>query len=348
MLSVFNHIEFIEQYCKGIKTMNQYKCKPKELLFNENDLKIFNTIYKYFLSSNLNILERSKSGTIKKVRGNHYAWDCRTSSLGGLITIIMSGKMYSIKIGTFKSKDKSIFPNVAFSMFKELCNKNGIDLDKYKIDNGIEVKKTIQKPLILMYYKDQVLYNVHHLDYHSSYATGLCNTHPEFKPIIEILYNGRKEHSEYKDVLNMTIGMMQSIKNGRQAEWAHLSRDAIADNNRRIIELYNKLLLSGRKIVGFNTDGIWYQGELYHDENEGNNIGQWANDHIDCVFRSKSSGAYEFIENGVYYPVIRGSTKLDDIKPRNEWQWGDIYKEGIILYEFDEKEGFIKNEVQTQ
>ena len=199
-----------------------------------------------------------------------------------------------------------------------------------------------------MYYKDQVLYNVHHLDYHSSYATGLCNTHPEFKPIIEILYNGRKEHSEYKDVLNMTIGMMQSIKNGRQAEWAHLSRDAIAYNNRRIIELYNKLLLSGRKIVGFNTDGIWYQGELYHDENEGNNIGQWANDHIDCVFRSKSSGAYEFIENGVYYPVIRGSTKLDDIKPRNEWQWGDIYKEGIILYEFDEKEGFIKNEVQTQ
>ena len=35
---------------------------------------------------------------------------------------------------------------------------------------------------------------------------------------------------------------------------------------------------------------------------------------------------YEFIEDGKYTPVVRGKTKLDRVKPRSEWQWGDIFK----------------------
>ena len=50
-----------------------------------------------------------------------------------------------------------------------------------------------------------------------------------------------------KGILNFSIGWMQSWKpdQNRFAEWAHLSKDAIADNNKRIIELTIRLQSSG-------------------------------------------------------------------------------------------------------
>ena len=182
-------------------------------------------------------------------------------------------------------------------------------------------------------YADKIFKNAHHIDFHSSFPSGLVNTHSEFKPVIEKLYNGRKRHPEYKYILNSTIGYMQSIPCCKAA-WAQLSRDAINDNNKRIDELAEKLIKSGRTILAFNTDGIWYTGDIYHDENEGNNICQWHNDHKDCIIRFKSAGAYEFIENDIYTPVIRGRTLLDNIKDRSQWTWGDIFNKETLIKKF--------------
>ena len=86
-----------------------------------------------------------------------------------------------------------------------------------------------------------------------------------------------------------------------------------------------------------NTDGIWYNGPLYHGDGEGSGLGQWENDHKNCQFRMASAGAYEFIEEGTYHPVIRGIP--NDTK--TEWEWGDIYKEKAIpsIFSFTEEEG---------
>ena len=46
------------------------------------------------------------------------------------------------------------------------------------------------------------------------------------------------------------------------------------------------------------------------------------------------SKAYEFIENGQYYPVMRGISPLDKVKPRSEWKWGDIYVGSILTFSF--------------
>ena len=70
-------------------------------------------------------------------------------------------------------------------------------------------------------------------------------------------------------------------------------------------------------------------------------MGEWHNDHINCQFRMKSDGAYEFIEDGVYYPVVRGVS--NDVK--GDWQWGDIYKDKskAQLFTFTEEEGIRLN-----
>ena len=188
--------------------------------------------------------------------------------------------------------------------------------------------------------------NVHHIDFHNSYPAGLCNAYPEFLPVIKPIYDERKEPGKEKinkAILNYTIGFMQSMT-GCKAKWAHLSKAAIADNNKRIRELADRLRNSGRVILSYNTDGIWYTGEVYHGAGEGKDLGQWENDHINCKFRAKSAGCYEFIENGNYKAVVRGMTTLDKIKDRNTWQWGDIYDESCnpIKYYFKENIGIIK------
>ena len=231
----------------------------------------------------------------------------------------------------------------AFTKFKRLLKKEGINLEDYAIENGEKVKEEIEKPLIGIThntYYHKVFQHANHIDRHSSYAAGLAKTHPEFAPVLNMCYKKRKENEDYKNILNFSIGFMQSI-GGCKARWAHLSRDAISDNNAWIRELALKLDKSGRIVIAYNTDGIWYVGKPYHGEGEGEGLGQWLNDHIDCQFRMKSDGAYEFIENGVYHPVIRGISN----EVKGDWKWGDIYTEkaDLKLFTFSLEEGVMLN-----
>ena len=65
--------------------------------------------------------------------------------------------------------------------------------------------------------------------------------------------------------------------------------------------------------------------------------------HKNCILRFKSDGAYEFIENDKYFPVIRGKTSYEKIVPRDEWVFGDIYKGSEIKFNFIEGIGVVKN-----
>lgn len=346
-------VEFLNQYDKGVKQgtkYNQYSTRPVVFHFKYSEIEKFNEIYSFIYKADLNTIVRTESGAIsKEVRSNRYAYDVVNSSCCCRLTVIVDGKIWVFKVGSIKD-EKPVKPINAWREFVKECSNNGIDLDDYKIENGLEVKETIPDPYIQMNQRmtkeDEGLTNVHHIDFHNSYPAGLVNNHPEFRPIIEPMYKLRKSNENYKNILNYSIGCMQSKKNPWKAQWAHLAKEAIEDNNHRIDVLALELQMSGRKILGFNTDGIWYQGKIYHGEGEGDNLGEWHNDHINCLFRSKSKGCYEYIENGEYHPVVRGNTRLDKILDRSQWKWGDIYDEEaeIINYKFKEGEGLVNEE----
>ena len=282
-------------------------------------------------------IDRTEKGQIRNTRANKRGvWDLtgKEGGVGMLITAIVEGYYFSYFL-TREMADPTLkmSGHTAYVIFKKKCKEEGINLDDYKIDNGKEVNNTIPKPKIWMKYimteKDEGIPNCHHIDFHNSYPAGLCNIHPEFRPVVEYFYNGRKEHPQNKSVLNNTIGFMHS--DNISWSYAHLAKDAITDNNNRIDALAARLIESGREILGFNTDGIWYCGEIYHGEGEGKHLGEWENDHVNCIFRSKSDGAYEFIENDKYYPVLRGKTNFDEIKPRTDWSWGDIFNNDLKI-----------------
>lgn len=255
-----------------------------------------------------------------------------------------NARYYRFQIGHRKA-ETSMTGHRAFCIYQKQLLKDGVDLKTLKINNGLEVKKTIPSPKIECYVAyDLRINHVYHLDLNSAYNTGMMIAFPELETTIRRLYNKRKECKTFKDVLNMTQGFMQSVLCHYQ--YAHISKAGYVYTVNKIDDLTKKIQDWGGRIVAHNTDGIWYQSKKgpYHDEEEGIDIGQWKTDHYDCTIRFKSKGCYEYIEDGVYTPVVRGLTSYDKVKPRSEWEWGDIYRSDVIQYSFVEGEGFVKHE----
>lgn len=341
----------ILEYKHSVPTYNlNYKLIPVTVFdITDEGMRQFNEVIDYAKSiPGIGILNRTNSGGI--ALGNKLVfpgYDIRRTNTVAELTLITIEGCWRFQ---FRSKlDQEANPGglsgaQAFQKFYNMCERYGIYLDYYAVENGEEIKQTIEAPPIGLandFVKDATWKNVHHVDFHSSYPAGLANTHPEFRDLIEFLYLRRRTSPECKAILNYSIGFMQSIA-GCNARYATLSRDAIHDNNNRVRELATRIEKNGGFILAYNTDGIWFKGEKYHGYGEGHLLGQWSYDHEDCIWRAKSSGCYEFIEDGKYNVVARGRTKLDTIKPRSEWQWGDIYDIDAEPVTYSLTEGGIK------
>ena len=314
---------------------------------NDEGMEEFNKLYFECLKKYTRRIEFTPKGYISK-RQLIPAMSVVCTKTCAELTVL-DDEMYRVQFRTEpERRDKKVMSGrTAFRKFCQIADKYGINMKDYAIKNGKEIKETIHQPLIMLnypnlrpsYYWD----HVHHVDFHSSYASGLMRCFPEFKPMLVNIYEKRKEDPYLKAVLNYSIGFMQSTRCG--CKYAHLAKAAIEDNNKRVLELSRRLERAGATILCYNTDGLWFYGlDDYHDDMEGPGLGQWHYDHRDCRWRAKSAGAYEYIEDDVYYPVVRGRTNLDHIKDRSEWVWGDIFRADckIIKYSFNERDGLIK------
>lgn len=317
------------------------------LEMNEEGIRTFNKIYQALIDdTEMNQIVRTPSKGISTERRAFRPpmWDARQTKNCVEITIVDIEGMWRIQIRTGKipTDDNGNYFNW-WKTFQGVCKDMGVDLKELAIDNGEEVKKEIPKYIIDEgndLYRGVTFENVHHIDFHSSFGGGVAKYYPTLAPVYEYLYQKRKDKPEYKSCITNSIGKFQSEHVGYK--WAHIARDAIKDNNERVRELARRLVLSGREILLYNTDGIWYTGSIYHGEGEGDRMGQWCNDHTNCTLRIKSKGAYEYIEDGKYHPVIRGYTNLDDIEPdREKWHWGDIFNAAVKKFYFHEGIGII-------
>lgn len=340
------------KWAEPIRKVNYINIPKNFIPSTEEGAREFNAIYKCVVLDSPyepDTIKRTKSGGIHKRKSIRIQYDIQILKNAIELTYIGPEGMYR---WIFNGRPEGITGGKSFTKFIKKCEKHNVDLSKFAIKNGKEVKETIEDPMIELYGKpDKIYLNVHHLDINSSYMAGISNAQPELKGVIQEIYDNRKVDKVCKDILTHTYGYMQckwcQVDLGEEKKssyaFAHLSKAAVAFNNRMIEDLMNRLESSGRRVLATNTDGIWYQGEVFHDIDEGKELGQWKNDHIDCRIRFKSKGCYEFIENDKYYPVVRGRTRLDRIKVRENWQWGDIYQENcdIIKYRFDPAIGVV-------
>lgn len=323
---------------------------------NDVGMDEFNRLYFYVKGLGLPRLVRTKSCGISIDRKKFYGrgWDVKKTRTYVELLVVINAKYWRIlfKNPTGRDEESVISGTTSFREFCKELAADGIDIEDLAIENGMDVKQEIESPLISLYsdtVKHKVWDNAHHIDFHSSHPAGMANYYPVLRPTIERIYAKKEEAPKdsykrklYKAILNSTWGYLQAEHVG--ARWAHIARDAIHDTNNRLYILASKLIAAGRRILAFNTDGIWYVGEIYHGEGEGPGLGQWGHDHLNCRIRFKSAGIYEFIEGEEYTAVVRGYTRLDQIKNRTEWGWGDIYVCGPYIYKFSEEKGVYKDE----
>lgn len=337
----------------GKGSLNYIKIPVNIFEFNDDGAEEFNSIIDYWRDQyeSWNTIKRTPSGGICKKKGifKMPAWDFQEGKNFIELTVLTTDCCARYKMTT---QGKSIVESgmsgrKAFVEFMNTCKRYGIDLKSFAITNGEEIKSTIQ-PAMIKVMNPKMLgktyRNAHHIDLNSSYMSGIMKAFPALEsPIRDVYVHRNSDNKKYKAVLNMSFGFFQSKYcriNTYGYALAQMSKAAIDYNNEFINNLLEKLIETGRCPILINTDGIWYTGDVYHDGDEGTDLGQWKNDHVNCTLRVKSNGAYEYMEDGKYHAVVRGSTRLDKLIDREDWQWGDIYKYdaiSILTYRFDRK-----------
>lgn len=270
-----------------------------------------------------------------------------------------------------------------FRILRNVLERYNGNFEDIAIDNGAEVKKTILPPLIDVNpeYLDKEMTQCWHLDLNSAYMAGIkkyamksaldypdadprAQTYRALGQAIDEIYERRKENEgesrHYKWVLNVAQGYMQSQYcrlNGYPYALAHLAKAGIEHCRATIENIAAVLKEDGNSIIGFNTDGIWFYAPDYVKfltlyKKQDKKLGGWHIDHKADRLRFRLKGAYEYEENGVYTPVVRGQTFLDRVKPRASWVWGDIYHPDarLVKFKFIEKIGLVpsnEKEIET-
>lgn len=319
--------------------------------FNDEGIAEFNSIY-HNLPKELKQLKFTRSGGIsiskETVRGG-FKWAERKNKNGTCVELVVKDEncfWYRFQI---RAEKGNITGRETWVFFKKLFKKFGVDFEKYAKtkEEGLRWKNKIPSPLtevVKERYLNVTFQNAHHIDFNSSYAFGISCYYPALKKVLDYVYENRKKHPEYKEHLAIFHGACQSSI--CDYKYSHMSYCANKDNIDRMRETAKALTDNGRRILAFNTDGIWYTGEVYHDDTwEGTSIGQWKNDHVNCQIRFRGIGSYEYIENGVYHPVQRGRTTYERKVPKSEWVWGDIYKGREMFPKFDEEQGVTMCEI---
>lgn len=330
------------EHCESSTDINYSMIPCTQIDMTDEGYTLFNNILKFVHSLNLSRIQRTRSGGISLTGCLKYRprYDVRDLNSMIELTLILKEGCWRIQFRNSLDRigeEQGISGRHAFWKFSDICLKHGIDIQDYR-ERDVEVAKENKlsiepylKKVLSNIYLDKSLENVHHLDLNSSFMASLADTFTEFKPIANELYNNRKLYPIYKGVMTNTIGYFQS--DYHKFAWAHLSKAAINGNNKRIRNLIEELKLNNRIPILINTDGIWYAGDVYHPEDgtEGANLGQWKTDHTNCTILIKSPACYQYIENGKVHTVMSGRTKLDRIKKREDWDWGDIYHKDVKI-----------------
>lgn len=340
-----------------------YKLKPNKKKipindFNFDRLDEFNAIYKYALENYTEVKYTQSHGISVKVEERYEErYFVIPSNERFELVIICHQGCYRFLLHNKKQKGNDVSGRKACMEIYKQASKFNVHLSDYMVENGKDIKKEIVSPHIMVLdniFINRVLTNVNHIDLNSSYASRISEAHPELKPMYEDLYSKRKNDNDYyKHILTNSVGCWQSEYCVNPKDnitsipyaLANLSKIAINGTRKIIEEMIEKLYDTDRRPLLTNTDGIWYFGEPYHDENEGNNLCQWKNDHTNCKFLMVSKGAYQYEENGVCTTVVRGISNLDAIEPdRTKWKFGDIRKiTNITTYKFVKGIGVIKD-----
>lgn len=334
---------------------NKKKLKLNTLHFEDVDVEEFNKIYRYCKHYYVKVPCTRSKGLCNEAK---WRFSERFTIIPGnqvfeLIIICLEG-CYRFVLKNRPSAENTIRGTQACREIYSKADEYNIDFSRYA-QGSKGTKDSILSPHIEFLLPERFLGDVfeecNHLDLNSAYASMIVEQYPELKEMYDDLYSHRKDNDGYyKHVLTNSIGAWQSEycvdyesrRNSKPYQFANLSKIAINGTRRCIEMMLTKLRAAGRMPILTNTDGIWYKGKPFHGKGEGNQLGQWKNDHVNCKLLVKSKGAYQYLENGKCHSVVRGTSNLDLLEDREDWEFGDIMAQDITVAKYKLTEEGVK------
>lgn len=150
------------------------------------------------------------------------------------------------------------------------------------------------------------------------------------------LYEGRKDHPNYKNVMNMTIGMFHRKKTRFDSEnlWP-LAAVIKFRCNKRIVDVCEWLLERGHTPILINTDSIMWQGcvapgmdEIFSEEKK---LGNFTYEYKNCRAVMRSSKIYQVQDKETGETITRWSGSHTK-KYTGMLAFGQIWQESV--YDF--------------
>lgn len=375
MIKTLEELKNIYPNCEKFTHKDLNKTKFPQVFFNPSDIDLFNEIYQYLIKpSDDNIFYKVEPGASGSMPCNNMTrWHQRYTIIEKatsfeLCLVTFEGCWRFIFMLGYRDEKNTVSGSKALKEIYRFAEKYGVlhvfQEHTVEKEEGLAIKDAIESSIVAVIkdeYIGEEFTNVHHMDLNSSYASQIVRKYPELRPMYDELYAKRKDNNDYyKHVLTNSIGAMQSpycldVNNvgtcfRKPYQLAHFAKVAIDGNNDVIKKLIRMLEFTGRKPLLINTDGIWYQGKKYKDNDEGPKLMQWKHDHQYCDLYIKSPGAYQYRYtntdgNVIVKSVVRGQPALASVKPdRNTWEWREIdkYPSEVVTYKFEIGKGVVK------
>lgn len=111
-------------------------------------------------------------------------------------------------------------------------------------------------------------------------------------PIMEKLYNGRKQNEKNKGIMNSFIGKLYSRKENQRSYMGHISALVLARQRTKMCELYDKLIADGRYPVMYATDSIMWIGGPSQVAESRKYLGSFTLEYENCRAVITSCGNY--------------------------------------------------------
>lgn len=343
-----------------------YQRKPNKNLIPINrmtfeQLEEFNDIYLWCFENMMKAEPTTSKGICTKRKFDlHSRYQMTFGNQSFELTIVAWFGCYRFLLEPKKAEGNTITGQQACRSFYKVADNLGISLKPYLCtkEEGERIKESIQAPHIELFtklYRGKFIKNVYHLDFNSSYASRIAEAYPELAPVLLDLFDLRHEKDGYyKHVMTNSIGAFQSKycvnyfdrHSVAPYQLTKLAKAAVNGTRSKVELMLAKLRCKHMVPILTNTDGIWYYSAngAYHDDEEGDDLCQWKNDHVDCEFLLMGVGAYQYRENGKTSTVVRGICNLDADNPdRSTWEFGAILKmNSVFKYVFIEGEGVKK------
>lgn len=321
--------------------IDRFRIPTTQYRLTEENVEWFNKISEFIDFDWWCRLQTTKCGGICKEKTKYRLPAFWTKQTKGCVELVILTGFYQFRIivgyhDYNEEKEDTYGGRDAYYDFRKVCKEFGVDLDELRIssEEGKAVKETINKPkidIVSEAYLGRTFQHAWHLDINSAYPAGMAEAFPELFNPINKLFTERKEKPENKLTLNCAWGAFQSpyLPYGGY-QLAHLSKAGTEFCERKLAYMDSLLTGLGCMKLAHNTDGTWFvcshpEKIVELEKYTSSELGGFKIDHRDVQIRFKSEGSYEFIEDGQYHPVVRGETRLEKIKPREQWTWGDIF-----------------------